>query len=700
MSAAGSGGRIQPARPGDPSRIGPYRVAGRLGAGGMGTVFAATAGDGTRVAVKVIHPSQAGDPEFRARFRREVQLSARVQGPCLLPLLAADPDADSPWLATAYVAGPTLAQHLAAHGPLADGVLYAFATGTAQALEAIHAAGVVHRDVKPQNVLLAPAGPRMVDFGIAHALDGTSVTRTGVVTGTPGWISPEHYRGGVAGAPGDLFAWGALVAYAATARLPFGGGPAEAVAYRVTTGEPDLEGVPEQLRDILESALAKEPAERTTAAEAAAGCARLLAAASTRVIGSGTAARAGHEAAAMQELVTAQWCVPAWQEDTWPRAAGGTGRRSRHRAVAAVLATAAVAGMCVGGVLALRPDGGGPAKDGGAPARSAGSGTKERASGAAGGQSAAPGGDARGRQDTDPRTVAVPTDPLAGVADPAFTRTGDEDQPAPGEWNASSAAAGPAEADAAAAIGAEVTRMLATKDMAFMKATVTFNRRAQTVVVTAGPVSTLTDDYKEVFHRAGATAACTTLAHRLKDAPTSWPYGRFSVYWKDFDGQDEATILGFGEATDGCYTGSAGQREGSEEGLTTATFPSSDKSEIQVAGRTAKALTAAWRTRVAEGHGLTPFDSDDAITLGFDPVEDTLYVWVNDTSDTLAGRAQQSHFRDVVERTACPRLLAEYNAGRRWNYTHWSAAVFQGNSPAPQFVGSGDCLPAKRRGGS
>lgn len=654
----------------------------------MGTVHAGLAPDGLRVAIKVIHRAQSEDPEFRARFRREVQLSARVQGPCLVPLLAADPDADAPWLATAYAPGLTLSRHLAVHGPLAGGTLYAFATGTAQALAAIHEAGVVHRDVKPQNVILTPAGPRVLDFGIAHAADGTSVTRTGTMTGTPGWISPEHYRTGTAGPEGDMFAWGALVAYAATGRPAFGTGAPDVVAFRVMSGDPDLDGIPEGLRDIVEKALAKDPSDRTTAVSAAEECSLLLALQTTQVFGDG----AGTGPTLVGELVTAHWDMPVSDDPTWQPPPS-----SRKRTIASVLVAAAVVGGIAGGALAFPDDSTSGSTDNAATGSVTPPEATGRSAGAArpdGARTGQPVGTGTGRP-VDPRTIVVPTDPLAGVSNPAYTRTRDESQPHPDEWRASTGASSREERDAEDTIRNHMKSMLATKDMDFMTPTITFNKRAQTVMVTGGPISTLTDDYKEVFRRVGEMAACTALAHRLKASPTTWPYGRYYVHWKDFDGQTEASFLGYGQATGGCFNETAGQWQGSESGMVTAEIPSSDKQEIRVADATVKAVTAAWNTRVAEGHGLEAFERDDAISLGFDPVENAAYVWAWDGYGALIGRAQKAHFQDVVSKTACRHLMAEYHSNKSWNYTRWSVAVYQGNSGVPELVASGNCAPSR-----
>nr|WP_269846174.1 serine/threonine-protein kinase [Streptomyces carminius] len=333
-------------QPDDPHRIGPYRVSGRFGVGGMGTVYAALDASGQRIAVKSLHPALAADEEFRSRFRREVRISMRVKGPCLVPVHDADTDGPTPWLATCFVPGPTLEQHLAASGALEGARLYALAAGVAAALAAIHEAGVVHRDMKPQNVILAPAGPRVLDFGIAHALGGTSVTRTGVLTGTPGWISPEHYRTGEVSAAGDVFAWGALVAYAATGRLPFGTGAPDAVAFRVICAEPDLVGVPDALLPLVERALAKEPGDRPSAAELRDRCIALLAAQAT------SAAARGQQPTLVADLVSAHWDLSLGEDVVWGCAVP---RRARLRVSLAIAAAAAVAGA-VGGVLAASGD--------------------------------------------------------------------------------------------------------------------------------------------------------------------------------------------------------------------------------------------------------------------------------------------------------------------------------------------------------
>ncbi|MFJ1562490.1 serine/threonine-protein kinase [Streptomyces mirabilis] len=334
--------RVHPARPGDPVRIGPYRIIGRLGSGGMGTVHAALDPDGLRVAVKLIHPAQADDDEFRARFKREVEVSRRISGPCLVPLLAADTNAAAPWLATEYIPGPTLGQHITANGPLSGARLYALAAGTAAALAAVHAAGVAHRDVKPANIVLAPSGPRVLDFGIAHALDGTSVTRTGVLTGTTGWISPEAYRTGTTVPAGDVFAWGALIAYAATGLLPFGTGAPDTVAYRVISGEPDTAGMPDDLLALVTSALAKAPDDRPSAATLTGKCTALLATQTTQALHPET-----DLPTAVNNLVTAQWDMPALDDPAWQASAG----RRKRRTIAVVIGAAALSGALAGGLL-------------------------------------------------------------------------------------------------------------------------------------------------------------------------------------------------------------------------------------------------------------------------------------------------------------------------------------------------------------
>ncbi|MFB7116060.1 hypothetical protein [Streptomyces sp. NPDC056291] len=210
-------------------------------------------------------------------------------------------------------------------------------------------------------------------------------------------------------------------------------------------------------------------------------------------------------------------------------------------------------------------------------------------------------------------------------------------------------------------------------------------------VATGGPISQIPEEDQEVFRRAGDMAACTALAYRLKDNPTTWPYGRFSIYWKNYDGDIEPTTLGFGEATDGCYTVIAGQWQGDATGIATAGIPSSDRDEIRVADAADKAITAAWNGRIAEGNGLEAFAARDAIDLGFDPVEKAAYVWARDTNGVLIGRAQRANFQDAVSTTVCRKLTAEYHSNRTWSYVRWSVAVYEGNSRVPELLGSGEC---------
>jgi hypothetical protein len=253
--------------PSDPESVGPYRLIRRLGAGGMGQVYLARTPGSRLVAVKVIRPELAADPGFRSRFAREVTAARSVSGMFTAPVVDADPDGQLPWLATAYVPGPSLTDAVAERGPLPPGVVLTLAAGLAEALVAIHAAGLVHRDLKPSNVLLARDGPRVIDFGISRAADASVLTQTGAIMGSPGYLSPEQAEGRPVGPPGDVFSLGAVLAFAATGAGPFGTGPALAIAFRIVNAAPNLSGVPEQVRPLIERCLVKDPAARPSPGE-------------------------------------------------------------------------------------------------------------------------------------------------------------------------------------------------------------------------------------------------------------------------------------------------------------------------------------------------------------------------------------------------------------------------------------------------
>jgi Protein kinase domain len=261
-----SGLALEPLAGGDPAEVAGYRLRGRLGAGGMGRVYLAFTPGGRPVALKVVRPELGDDLDFRARFRQEIAAARQVHGLFTAQVLDGDPDGTPAWLVTAYVAGPSLAQAVADHGPMPKASVFLLMAGVAEALAAIHGAGVVHRDLKPSNVLLAADGPRVIDFGIARALDATTVTRTGMRVGSPQFMAPEQVRGGAVPAAADVWALGALGAFAATGRAPFGEGDQEAVLYRVLHEHPDLEGCPAELLTVLKACLSKDPAQRPSPA--------------------------------------------------------------------------------------------------------------------------------------------------------------------------------------------------------------------------------------------------------------------------------------------------------------------------------------------------------------------------------------------------------------------------------------------------
>jgi Protein kinase domain len=258
---------LEELQPGDPAQVGPYRLTGVLGTGGMGRVFLGWSSGGRPVAVKVIKPELASDPEFRARFRREVAAARTVSGLYTALLLDTDTDSPVPWLATAYIDGPSLNEALSSYGPLPVESVLALACGLAEALNAVHAMGLVHRDLKPSNVLLASDGPRVIDFGISRAADTTTLTNTGQSIGSPGFLSPEQAVGREVGPSSDIFSLGAVLAFAASGSSPFGLGAPHALIYRVVHEPPTLDGIPEELRPLISRCLAKEPGDRPAASD-------------------------------------------------------------------------------------------------------------------------------------------------------------------------------------------------------------------------------------------------------------------------------------------------------------------------------------------------------------------------------------------------------------------------------------------------
>src|SRR3984957_4304171 len=253
-----------------PDRLGAYRLLDPIGEGGMGVVYLARDPEQRSVAVKILRPAVAGDPNARRRLAREVETMRRVRSPFVAEVLDTDVTSETPYIVTRYVPGRTLDEVVTQEGPLSGSRLIRMAAGLADALAAIHAAGVVHRDLKPGNVMLMNGDPVVIDFGIAQALDSTRLTMTGMFMGTPGYLSPEVIEGQSSTSFSDVHAWGATVAFAATGRAPFGTGSYETIFYRIVNGKPDLTTMPAVLLPIVLAGLARDPSMRPTAAELAA----------------------------------------------------------------------------------------------------------------------------------------------------------------------------------------------------------------------------------------------------------------------------------------------------------------------------------------------------------------------------------------------------------------------------------------------
>ncbi|MGP3970847.1 protein kinase domain-containing protein [Streptomyces sp. 6N223] len=350
--------QFQPLEADDPPVVGRYPLAARLGAGGMGRVYLAYTPGGRPVAIKVVRPELGEDPQFRARFQREVRAAERVQGLYTAPVVDSDTEGPVPWLATAYIPGPSLADAVSRHGPLPLPTVMLLLAGTAEALQAIHGAGLVHRDLKPSNVLLAADGPRVIDFGIARAAEsGTALTGSGMVVGTPSFMSPEQAAGAAVGPATDVFALGQLAVYAASGTPAFGEGTSHAVLYRIVHEWPDLSALPGgPLKELAAHCLAKDPAARPGPPEVIARCRAALPAGAMPAPGQWL------PAAVAAELAVGAPPRPPRTATAATQPTGHTRRRrpsaTRRRGVV-MAGAAAVAALAVGaGVVLLSGDGG------------------------------------------------------------------------------------------------------------------------------------------------------------------------------------------------------------------------------------------------------------------------------------------------------------------------------------------------------
>ncbi|WP_169947444.1 serine/threonine-protein kinase [Microbispora sp. H11081] len=305
---------------GTSEQLGPYRLVSALGAGGFGEVHLALDPDGRTVAVKVLHPHVASDGFAIARLAREVETMRRVRGGHVAEVLDVSLSGERPYIVTRYVQGRPLSTVVANDGPVEGAGLLRLALGLAEALESIHAAGVVHRDLKPANVIVSDGEPYVIDFGIACALESASVTASGAVAGTPGYLAPEMLEGGDAGPEADVFAWGATLAFAASGRQPYGTGPAAAIAYRVVHREPDLSGVPSWLAPLVERCLSADPADRPAAEELTG----LLKEAAPALDGAGPARRA------LSDAQTQEWRPGDRRPAAGRRSARGPSRSPRR----------------------------------------------------------------------------------------------------------------------------------------------------------------------------------------------------------------------------------------------------------------------------------------------------------------------------------------------------------------------------------